>query len=114
MPARAFGSPGHRSLPVMEWSLVHRRRHSMLPVAHAGHSQYHQGADHVAGVVRINGTPSRAQVFLHDRETGRLLARTWSGTNGEFRFNLVSPDRLYYAVAFDPASGEKAEIYDRI
>ncbi|WP_162932143.1 hypothetical protein [Solimonas sp. K1W22B-7] len=86
----------------------------MVSPLRTGYSQYHQGNDHAAGLVRINGVPAVAQVFLHDQETGRLLARTWSNPAGEFRFDYADPSRKYYALAFDPVTGEKAEVFDRI
>lgn len=41
------------------------------------------------------------RVRLHDQDTGRLVAETWSGADGTYTFSRLAKGRLYYAVAFD-------------
>lgn len=75
---------------------------------------YFSGSDYSQGVVKILNVPSLAFVVLHDLDTGLVVARRWTNKVGEFRFNNIDPARKYYAVAFDPVSGEKCESFDRI
>lgn len=72
------------------------------------------GGDHIAGVVEINGVPSRGKVFVHDQASKLVVAGGWTDAFGAFRFNNLSPTLNFYIVAFDPVTGEQAAVYDRI
>lgn len=56
----------------------------------------HGGADYIDGTVDIIGVAGSRQVYLHDYESGMLLATQWSNpVNGYFKFNGVNPARKY-------------------
>lgn len=60
------------------------------------------------GLAVISGTVSRLgaagshRVRLYARESGKLLAETWSGTNGAYAFTGLMPSEFnYFVCAFD-------------
>lgn len=72
------------------------------------------GGDYVAGTVRIEGVPARAYVSVYETRTKLLVAGGWTEVDGTFRFDGLSSTMTFFAIAFDPVSGERAVIYDRI
>lgn len=101
----------HRVAPQVE---LPRNPRGLDQLLHAGDKQYYGGTDYAAGVVKINGVAKLAFVRLYDQTTGILVAQKWTDRIGVFRFDNIAVDRKYFAVAFDPVTGEKAEIFDQL
>jgi len=66
------------------------------------------------GLVTVAGAPAARAVHLRDAQTHRLVARTFSGTDGTYRFDDLNPDRRYYLVAFDDSRRFNAVVRDGI
>lgn len=60
-----------------------------------------QGSGYVAGVVTVAGSEASRTVYLFDRVSGVLVAKTTSDAQGAYRFDGVAADRQYIVLATD-------------
>ena len=59
------------------------------------------GAGTISGTVIRVGTPAARNVYLFDRDTGALVARTTSAGDGTYSIPNLNPDREYIVLATD-------------
>jgi len=69
---------------------------------------------YIAGTVRIEGAPARCRVRCIERQTGRLVAETWSSDQGQYRFDYLEIHRRYQVVAMDYQLQYNAVIADNV
>lgn len=68
----------------------------------------------IAGTVQLNGAPVRRRVRCVERQTGLLIAETWSEADGSYRFDDLYPGRPYIVIAMDYALQYNAVIADNV
>lgn len=55
----------------------------------------------ITGKVLEKGVPVSRRVLCHQRDTGTLVASTWSDANGDYAFNRLDESKKYYIVSLD-------------
>lgn len=55
------------------------------------------------GIVTVNGVPAARRVYLFDQITRRLVAETFSNTDGTYRFDGLNPDEEFAVQVTDYA-----------
>jgi hypothetical protein len=71
---------------------------------------------YISGHITEDGLPSIKRLRLYDKDTGQLIAETFSAADGSYRFDEVSTDNKYYIVAFDEDGSplKNAKVLDNI
>ncbi|MCK5770944.1 hypothetical protein [Algiphilus sp.] len=69
-----------------------------------------------SGVLTIDGTPAVGEVWLYERvpNSGKLIARTQSRSDGTYAIEFIPPERRYMVVGTDPDGVHNAVVADRI
>lgn len=55
----------------------------------------------IAGRTLEQGMPVSRRVLCHQRDTGALVASTWSNASGDYVFNGLDDSKKYYVVSLD-------------
>ena len=55
----------------------------------------------ITGKTLEQGQPVSRRVLCHQRDTGALVASTWSNANGDYVFKGLDNTKKYYVVALD-------------
>lgn len=55
----------------------------------------------ITGKVLEQGAPVSRRVLCHQRDTGALVASTWSDANGDYTVNGLDESKKYYIVSLD-------------
>lgn len=71
---------------------------------------------YISGHITEDGLPAIKRLRLYDKETGQLIAQTYSLADGSYRFDDVSVNNTYYIVAFDEDGSpiKNAKVIDNI
>lgn len=72
------------------------------------------GLGRVEGKVTVEGAQAARRVRLLDTRTGLLVAETWSGRDGAYRFEFVDPERDYVLLAHDHLGQFNAVVADAV
>jgi hypothetical protein len=81
----------------------------------AGAYQYPVGvqAGALTGTVTVSGVLSQRRIWVHHRESGRLVAEAFSGlVTGAFVVPNLDPRLKFYAIAFDDVTEALVGTYD--
>ena len=55
----------------------------------------------ITGKTLEQGVPVSRRVLCHQRDTGGLVASTWSNANGDYVFKGLNDTKKYYVVSLD-------------
>ncbi|MCK4090250.1 carboxypeptidase regulatory-like domain-containing protein [Acinetobacter radioresistens] len=68
----------------------------------------------ISGVIYKIGIPARANVHLHERISGLIVASTLSNTNGFYGFTNISGEHKFFVTSQDPDLKYNAVIQDNV
>jgi hypothetical protein len=67
----------------------------------------------LSGTVTVSGVLSQRRIWVHERETGQLVAEALSDkTTGAFVVPNLDPRFKFYALAFDDVTEAEQGVYD--
>ena len=77
-------------------------------------SAEHGGRGYIEGTLKVNGVPSARRIFLADRRLQKVVATTFSATNGAFRFDGLNPEIEFDLRAQDWARARRDDIVSAV
>lgn len=90
----------------------------LLEGLYRGTSLASGGLGFIAGqspaLVTVAGAPARRPVYVLERAGLRVVASGYSGNDGTYMFEGLSPNRSFVVVAFDDQGQFNAVIRDRV